>query len=431
MPPSDNRLHGSRTDDTVFQNRYPSHSEADQALCNNLAWWLNRDPVAMDAAFRKSGLFREKWDKKHYGDGRTYGEATIFNAIAATKSTYKQGKETKAIEAAPVVIPNVHSFESIYTRNAQVVPIIKGFWNEEDALIKSADSGLGKSLLAQDIAMSLACGASFLWNRFEIHKPRVSLFIQSENGPVTMKDRVRMKCNGNPNFLVGLQNIYCAGIDDEIQMIGCISSSTFQNQILEAVKKVGEHVDIIIFDPLISYHDGDENDNTAMRASLDLIGAVCRQAKATPLIIHHNNREGNIRGASAIRDWTRGLIKLKKLGNRQIKVDHDKANNMPEAKPFVLQFDEYLNFSAVEMADILSKKTLEQCRMVRKALELQGGKTKSKAQLIIQYREISGVSEPSARRHIDAASENGFIRCAEYIESRISKCQYFVPTTTL
>jgi putative DNA primase/helicase len=56
---------------------YPSPSEADMALCAHLAYWLSGDPVAIDAAFRESGLYRKKWDEKHYSDGSTYGEHTI------------------------------------------------------------------------------------------------------------------------------------------------------------------------------------------------------------------------------------------------------------------------------------------------------------------------------------------------------------------
>jgi len=61
---------------------YPSQSEADQALCNHLAWWTNYDSARLDALFRRSGLFRsDKWDAKHYSDGRTYGQGTIENSL--------------------------------------------------------------------------------------------------------------------------------------------------------------------------------------------------------------------------------------------------------------------------------------------------------------------------------------------------------------
>jgi putative DNA primase/helicase len=55
-------------------------SEADSALCFELAFWT-QDPVQLDRLFRRSRLFRDKWDERHYGDGRTYGEVTIARAL--------------------------------------------------------------------------------------------------------------------------------------------------------------------------------------------------------------------------------------------------------------------------------------------------------------------------------------------------------------
>ena len=67
---------------------YPSQSEADQAFHYHLAFWTGKDGIQMDRINRASGLMRDKWDKKHFGDGRTYGEATIQKAIANTSETY-------------------------------------------------------------------------------------------------------------------------------------------------------------------------------------------------------------------------------------------------------------------------------------------------------------------------------------------------------
>lgn len=63
------------------------HSAADLALCNHLAYWLNRDPVAMDTAFRQSGLMRDKWDREISRGKGTYGQYTIQNAIKATTTS--------------------------------------------------------------------------------------------------------------------------------------------------------------------------------------------------------------------------------------------------------------------------------------------------------------------------------------------------------
>ena len=59
---------------------YPSHSEADLALCSRLAFWTNRDPARVDKLFRQSGLMRQaKWDRPQ--SGSTYGELTIAKAM--------------------------------------------------------------------------------------------------------------------------------------------------------------------------------------------------------------------------------------------------------------------------------------------------------------------------------------------------------------
>lgn len=67
---------------------YPSHSEADIALCNMLAFWTGNDAGRIDSLFRSSGLYREKWDTVHNGV-ETYGQMTINKAIENTTATYE------------------------------------------------------------------------------------------------------------------------------------------------------------------------------------------------------------------------------------------------------------------------------------------------------------------------------------------------------
>lgn len=76
-----------------WQGDYPSQSEADLALSNKLAFWSGKDPVLMDALFRQSGLMRDKWDEKHFGDGKTYGEVVIEKAVASCQETYHASSE--------------------------------------------------------------------------------------------------------------------------------------------------------------------------------------------------------------------------------------------------------------------------------------------------------------------------------------------------
>lgn len=59
---------------------YPSASEADAALCAILAHYT-RDGAQIDRIFRRSGLYRAKWDRRHHANGMTYGQATINRAL--------------------------------------------------------------------------------------------------------------------------------------------------------------------------------------------------------------------------------------------------------------------------------------------------------------------------------------------------------------
>jgi primase-polymerase (primpol)-like protein len=67
---------------------YPSPSEADQALSNLLAFWTRGDAARIDRLFRRSGLFRTKWDTRRGEE--TYGARTIATAIAGCVHAYSR-----------------------------------------------------------------------------------------------------------------------------------------------------------------------------------------------------------------------------------------------------------------------------------------------------------------------------------------------------
>ena len=70
---------------------YGSHSEADCGLVSLLCFWT-QDARHLDAIFRKSALYRQKWDEKHRADGATYGEMTIEHALHQRREAYTPPK---------------------------------------------------------------------------------------------------------------------------------------------------------------------------------------------------------------------------------------------------------------------------------------------------------------------------------------------------
>lgn len=72
--------------DGDWASEYSSQSEADLRLCGMLSFWVGGDPAQVDRIFRRSGLYRRKWDVNH-GES-TYGELTITQAMSGTQSVY-------------------------------------------------------------------------------------------------------------------------------------------------------------------------------------------------------------------------------------------------------------------------------------------------------------------------------------------------------
>ena len=75
-----------------YEPYYTSHSEADMALANILAFWCAKDYSQMDSIFRQSNLYRDKWDEKRKNS--TYGEQTLFKAINETNNIYTPKQQT-------------------------------------------------------------------------------------------------------------------------------------------------------------------------------------------------------------------------------------------------------------------------------------------------------------------------------------------------
>jgi hypothetical protein len=81
----------SRLYDGIIDGYAGDDSAADLALCSKLAFWSGGDPGLLDEMFRGSRLYRDKWNKKHSADGRTYGQMTLDKALAQCTTFYGEG----------------------------------------------------------------------------------------------------------------------------------------------------------------------------------------------------------------------------------------------------------------------------------------------------------------------------------------------------
>jgi RecA-family ATPase len=178
---------------------YGSRSEADLALFNDLAYWLDKDFGSMVEIAEKSGLRREKWYETHNSKGQTYLQMTIQKAIDGTKSTFQETDAYKSYlkKRNDVLNPPKKNdtpfayatFKQMWETKYKVIPIIQGMFNKNESVVIDAPGGVGKSQFVTYLAimLSVAQKSHLLFDKFEIPEKRATLIVQSENGPATYR----------------------------------------------------------------------------------------------------------------------------------------------------------------------------------------------------------------------------------------------------
>ena len=140
--------------------KYDSNSEADLALCGLLADWVDCEPDGIDRLFRKSGLFRAKWDEKR--GNRTYGQLTIAKALSQPLRV--QGQAT--ISCDPLAIRNTdlgnaRRLVSRYGENLRFCPASGKFFTWDGSRWESDTTGEVERL-AKDSVQAMYSEASKL-----------------------------------------------------------------------------------------------------------------------------------------------------------------------------------------------------------------------------------------------------------------------------
>lgn len=108
------------------QTGYPSQSEADLRLVSLIRSRVGNDPARIDELFRKSGLYRPKWDERR--GAQTYGERTIQVVVerAPTRIEFVEEDEPAPKPEAPkpivpIVVPRQSPVESEDKRVARTL----------------------------------------------------------------------------------------------------------------------------------------------------------------------------------------------------------------------------------------------------------------------------------------------------------------------
>ena len=295
-------------------------------------------------------------------------------------------------------------------------PLIDGLLERGDSLLISGQGGLGKSLATMSVGLSVAAGKP-VFDQFAVAEQHKVLLLQSENSLKATKNRLdalvsaHMSKADYPVYKEALDRIFTIMIGDDCRLAGDVLNADFAKELKESLQATG--ADLLILDPLISYHSQEENDNSGMRKVLEQLSSIAGPDTAIIVTHHHGKGEHTgahqARGATAILDWARGVITLNKQKHESknlIRCKHTKAGNFKNAPTWILEV-KGASVVAVE-PDIVCPPS----KVVQVLSEL-GGTAESKNMFAKALCEFCEISRRTALDAIDRAQNFGSIKAAK------------------
>jgi len=352
-------------------------SRADLALCDMLAFWSG-DGSQVDRLFRRSALWRPKWDEKR--GAHTYGQLTIGRALEAVTEVYQPGRLSSDNGAGPgsmshdidggeleepagfwhgvdlgpgglpasiVELPGSKPAAVEFVDQWRIMGpdvlsepvkptryIVERVIREASLNMLAADSGSYKSLLLADKLVCIAGGIPWLPGvngvingqgvGFQVEQ-RNCLWLDCDNGRTLTRRRFRALLRGHN--LPADTPIYAVSMPTGPALVATDSA---------AIRLLGEYIEryqigVMVIDNLAAI-SGDVDENTAAmsRVLFPLRNLVDFYGLALTLVHHTNKALGQYRGSTAIRAALDLLLTAtREPGVSVITVKTDKARDLP------------------------------------------------------------------------------------------------------
>ncbi len=179
--------------------------------------------------------------------------------------------------------------------------IAEGFLPRTGVAMVSAGTGVGKSILLQDLMLRLAAGVGDRWlGAYELsEEPFKVCIIERENGALRFMRRARELVLGNA--LTASEVDLALGCLDTRHARGIAHPELVVKSLREIHESVG--ADLYWLDPLRGFLPADvdnENDNVVMGRVVDALVSFTQDARTCCLVVDHDSKAGAVaRGASA------------------------------------------------------------------------------------------------------------------------------------
>jgi hypothetical protein len=277
--------------------------------------------------------------------------------------------------------------------------LINGVLPAGGGMILGGESEVGKSLMRVEWSVLLACGSPLYG-------------FQTENAIKQEQFRTRRIMQG-----YGIESVHNRIFYARSVRKPSLLADKFLDHAEQQIKEC--KATVVWWDPLVSFHNKNENDNVAMRNVLDAITYLNRRTGAASIIIHHFGQPSakkqdeiplryRLRGASAIRDWADTILTLRATGKPDNPgpgrvLDFIKIRNGPQRGPLYLERN---NFFVHEVVDENRKVPLQ---LIKEIVRENGRDIQSQNALIKMVRDRADCGRATAFDAIKEAMDLGYV----------------------
>jgi hypothetical protein len=281
-------------------------SRADMALASLLVYWCDWNPKLIDACFRLTRLFRDKWDEVHYATGETYGAHTIRQAFEDPLGL-RRSIEAKDADAGQPRRPEARPARLVTRTLAEVEErVVQWLWRNWIALgelsILDGDGGFNKSTALIEIGARVTRGLPMPHSAGPPVGPAGVVFISGEDAPEsTLRPRARVAGADLARFHI---------IDHVEQPDG----TTRLLQLPDDIDMIEElalrrGAKLIVIDPVMGFLSDRVNSNSdaSSRTVLSRLVRLAQRTGAAVVMVRHFNKDGDkkamYRGGGSVA-WT-------------------------------------------------------------------------------------------------------------------------------
>ena len=273
-------------------------------------------------------------------------EALRNNSAAVASEKIKELDELSKSKSDDGVIPHLTFSEALHSDDVSIAWVVDKLIPRKGITMITGDSGVGKTWLALQLAISACIGAPFL-DEFTA-SALSALYIDAEAGEILLKRRAKEIWNAI-TFDVPEIGEYYKGNENRIALRLSYQEIDLMNtecvdRLLRDIELTG--TELVIIDPFNRVFTGKENDAGDVAKFFNNIKRIRDATGCTFIFIHHARKRSfeapsdagqMLRGSTAIRAALDSHIFIRGIDNNLIRVEHDKSRYAVPVEPFMAE----------------------------------------------------------------------------------------------